>query len=194
MAEQLRAGRRHAARHPARAGRPQHRAGGRRGRAAGAWPIGADPVLLVLPADHVIARRGRPSARPCARRCRRRRRGALVTFGIVPTAPETGYGYIRRGAPADGGDCCAVRALRREAGRAPPPQRYRRRRRLLLEQRHVPVPRRRATWPSWSSSQPGDRSPRAARRWRSGQPRRAISAASTRPRSPPARPIRSTTR
>jgi len=24
--------------------------------------------------------------------------GALLTFGIVPTAPETGYGYIRRGA------------------------------------------------------------------------------------------------
>jgi mannose-1-phosphate guanylyltransferase/mannose-6-phosphate isomerase len=27
----------------------------------------------------------------------------LVAFGITPTAPETGYGYIRRGAPLDGG-------------------------------------------------------------------------------------------
>jgi mannose-1-phosphate guanylyltransferase/mannose-6-phosphate isomerase len=30
--------------------------------------------------------------------------GALVTFGVAPTAPETGYGYIRRGAALDGAD------------------------------------------------------------------------------------------
>ncbi|HSN71658.1 MAG TPA: mannose-1-phosphate guanylyltransferase/mannose-6-phosphate isomerase, partial [Steroidobacteraceae bacterium] len=57
----------------------------------------ADPVLLVLPADHVIrdvaafqsaVRIGLTEAEA----------GRLVTFGIVPTAPETGYGYIRRGA------------------------------------------------------------------------------------------------
>ena len=30
------------------------------------------------------------------------RDGALVTFGIVPSAPETGYGYIRRGEPLGG--------------------------------------------------------------------------------------------
>jgi mannose-1-phosphate guanylyltransferase/mannose-6-phosphate isomerase len=30
------------------------------------------------------------------------RRGALVTFGIKPTAPETGYGYIQVGGPIDG--------------------------------------------------------------------------------------------
>ncbi|MFI2812955.1 MULTISPECIES: mannose-1-phosphate guanylyltransferase/mannose-6-phosphate isomerase [unclassified Microbulbifer] len=59
-----------------------------------------DPLLLVLAADHVI--RDIPAfqgaidrARPCAQR------GQLVTFGIVPTGPETGYGYIRRG-PASG--------------------------------------------------------------------------------------------
>jgi mannose-1-phosphate guanylyltransferase/mannose-6-phosphate isomerase len=32
--------------------------------------------------------------------------GALATFGIVPTAPETGYGYIRRGQPLPGCDDC----------------------------------------------------------------------------------------
>ncbi len=57
---------------------------------------GGDPVLLVLPADHVIRdvdafhaaiKAGEKLARD----------GALVTFGIVPDRPETGYGYIRAG-------------------------------------------------------------------------------------------------
>jgi mannose-1-phosphate guanylyltransferase/mannose-6-phosphate isomerase len=60
---------------------------------------GGDPVLLVLPADHVIrdiaafqnaVERALPAARA----------GRLVTFGIVPRAPETGYGYIQRGEAA----------------------------------------------------------------------------------------------
>ncbi|MFI8717284.1 mannose-1-phosphate guanylyltransferase/mannose-6-phosphate isomerase [Stenotrophomonas sp. NPDC077464] len=53
-----------------------------------------DPVLLVLPSDHVIAdeaafRAAVLSALPAAQD------GKLVTFGIVPTGPETGYGYIK---------------------------------------------------------------------------------------------------
>lgn len=60
-----------------------------------------DPLLLVLPADHVIPdipafHRAIGVAGAAARD------GSLVTFGIVPTSPETGYGYIRRGAPAGG--------------------------------------------------------------------------------------------
>ncbi|MBP6515078.1 MAG: mannose-1-phosphate guanylyltransferase/mannose-6-phosphate isomerase [Steroidobacteraceae bacterium] len=58
-----------------------------------------DPLLLVLPADHVI--RDLPAfhaaialAVPAAQA------GRFVTFGIVPTAPETGYGYIRKAAGA----------------------------------------------------------------------------------------------
>jgi mannose-1-phosphate guanylyltransferase/mannose-6-phosphate isomerase len=55
-----------------------------------------DPLLLVLPADHVIAdaavfRATVTVAAPFATA------GKLVTFGVVPTAPETGYGYIRHG-------------------------------------------------------------------------------------------------
>ena len=55
---------------------------------------GADPVLLVLPSDHVVAnedafRDAVRVAMPAADR------GALVTFGIVPSAPETGFGYIQ---------------------------------------------------------------------------------------------------
>ncbi|WP_312236454.1 mannose-1-phosphate guanylyltransferase/mannose-6-phosphate isomerase [Stenotrophomonas sp.] len=55
---------------------------------------GDDAVLLVLPSDHVIAdeaafRAAVLRALPAARE------GKLVTFGIVPTGPETGYGYIK---------------------------------------------------------------------------------------------------
>ncbi len=57
---------------------------------------GVDPLLLVLPADHVIRdtpafHRAVRAALPAAEQ------GQLVTFGIVPAAPETGYGYIQRG-------------------------------------------------------------------------------------------------
>jgi mannose-1-phosphate guanylyltransferase/mannose-6-phosphate isomerase len=53
-----------------------------------------DPVLLVLPADHVI--RDPQAFRDAVRRgLNDAREGRLVTFGIVPDHPETGYGYIR---------------------------------------------------------------------------------------------------
>src|SRR6202451_1210042 len=60
-----------------------------------------DPLLLVLPADHVIVdvsafHNAIEVAGVAARN------GALVAFGVVPTAPETGYGYIRRGVLAGG--------------------------------------------------------------------------------------------
>lgn len=55
---------------------------------------GEDPVLLVLPADHVIQNNaafhaGIEVARKAAEA------GSMVTFGIKPTAPEVGYGYIK---------------------------------------------------------------------------------------------------
>ena len=60
-------------------------------------PASADPLLLVLPADHLLrdvgafqaaVRVGVESAQA----------GKLVTFGVIPDKPETGYGYIRRAA------------------------------------------------------------------------------------------------
>ncbi|GEA52308.1 mannose-1-phosphate guanyltransferase [Vibrio inusitatus NBRC 102082] len=60
--------------------------------------VDADPVLLVLAADHFIEdisafagaiETGETFARD----------DQLVTFGIVPESPETGYGYIKRGQP-----------------------------------------------------------------------------------------------
>ena len=59
-----------------------------------------DPLLLVLAADHLIRdedgfRQRIEAAVDLAEA------GALVTFGIVPRSPETGYGYIRQGDSAD---------------------------------------------------------------------------------------------
>ncbi|AEO43721.1 MULTISPECIES: mannose-1-phosphate guanylyltransferase/mannose-6-phosphate isomerase [Xanthomonas] len=58
---------------------------------------GADPLLLVLPSDHVI---GNEAAFQAAVKVAAdaAAQGKLVTFGIKPTAPETGYGYIKAGA------------------------------------------------------------------------------------------------
>ena len=68
---------------------------------------GADPTLLILPADHVIAdvEGFRAAVRQVATHAEA---GRLITFGIVPTAPETGYGYIKAGAPLDNSGVCAV--------------------------------------------------------------------------------------
>ena len=58
---------------------------------------GGDPLLLALPSDHVVRdaegfRAAVRAAMPAAEA------GALVTFGIVPSAPETGFGYIEAAA------------------------------------------------------------------------------------------------
>lgn len=58
---------------------------------------GADPVLLVLPSDHVIENEF-AFHQAVTRAVGFALQGDLVTFGVMPTAPETGYGYIRRGA------------------------------------------------------------------------------------------------
>jgi mannose-1-phosphate guanylyltransferase/mannose-6-phosphate isomerase len=55
-----------------------------------------DPVLLVLPADHVIKDVASFQAAVAAGG-RLAKQGRLITFGIVPTGPETGYGYIKKG-------------------------------------------------------------------------------------------------
>ncbi len=67
-----------------------------------------DPILLVLAADHLI--RDVPAfhasirtALPLAAA------GRLVTFGIVPGHPETGYGYIEQGAPVGEGGFAVTR-------------------------------------------------------------------------------------
>jgi mannose-1-phosphate guanylyltransferase/mannose-6-phosphate isomerase len=65
--------------------------------------IDPEAVMLVLPADHVIRDNDAFKA-AVGRAAALVGHGALATFGIVPQAPETGYGYIRRGQHADGAD------------------------------------------------------------------------------------------
>jgi len=60
-----------------------------------------DSLLLVLPADHVIADVA-AFHRAIELACAVARDGALATFGVVPHAAESGYGYIRRGALSAG--------------------------------------------------------------------------------------------
>lgn len=55
-----------------------------------------DDLLLVLPADHAIADAATLRA-VIAEGTVLAQQNRLVTFGIVPDAPQTGYGYIRRG-------------------------------------------------------------------------------------------------
>jgi mannose-1-phosphate guanylyltransferase/mannose-6-phosphate isomerase len=62
---------------------------------------GPDAVMLVLPADHLI--RDLAGFRDVVEKAAGLAAlDYLVTFGIHPTQPETGYGYIRRGAPIAG--------------------------------------------------------------------------------------------
>ena len=60
-----------------------------------------DPLLLVLPADHVI-QDVRAFAAAVEAATEAAAAGRVVTFGVVPNNPETGFGYILRGA-AHGG-------------------------------------------------------------------------------------------
>ncbi len=64
-----------------------------------------DPAALVLllPADHAILAADAFRA-AVAVGARAAQAGKLVTFGIQPTSPETGYGYIEKGEPVAGAD------------------------------------------------------------------------------------------
>ncbi|HET6783255.1 MAG TPA: mannose-1-phosphate guanylyltransferase/mannose-6-phosphate isomerase [Pseudoxanthomonas sp.] len=59
-----------------------------------ALSAGQDPLLLVLPSDHVV--RDPDAFRKAVEEVAAvAEAGALVTFGILPDAPETGFGYIQ---------------------------------------------------------------------------------------------------
>jgi mannose-1-phosphate guanylyltransferase/mannose-6-phosphate isomerase len=60
-----------------------------------------DPVLLTMPSDHVIENVPAFHA-AVVEGATQAEKGMLVTFGIVPERPETGYGYIRVGQAVPG--------------------------------------------------------------------------------------------
>ena len=64
--------------------------------ALAALTVKDDPLLLVLAADHVIQDEAAFNA-AVMRAIPLAEAGKLVTFGIVPSEPDTGYGYIKRG-------------------------------------------------------------------------------------------------
>ncbi len=59
-------------------------------------PAGDEVVLLVLPADHIVTNTEAFTA-AVLRAAELAAAGGVVTFGIAPDRPETGYGYIERG-------------------------------------------------------------------------------------------------
>jgi len=65
-----------------------------------------DAIMLVCPSDHHIAD---PAAflEAALSAARLARQGRLVSFGIEPVRPETGYGYLQRGEPLEGGHAIA---------------------------------------------------------------------------------------
>ena len=69
--------------------------------ALAAKEAGSDPVLFVMPADHVIQNTS-AFHQAIQQAAQLADEGGLVTFGIVATGPETGYGYIKRGQALSG--------------------------------------------------------------------------------------------
>jgi mannose-1-phosphate guanylyltransferase / mannose-6-phosphate isomerase len=69
-----------------------------------------DPVLLAMPSDHVISD-AKAFREAVERGAALARQNLVVTFGVPPTAPETGYGYIRAGKPFAGGPAAHVEAF-----------------------------------------------------------------------------------
>jgi mannose-1-phosphate guanylyltransferase / mannose-6-phosphate isomerase len=67
----------------------------------------SDPeaLMLMLPSDHHIAD-GAAFRTAVEQAAVAAVQGALVTFGVTPDRPETGYGYIRRGAPLNAAPGC----------------------------------------------------------------------------------------
>ncbi len=63
---------------------------------------GSDPTLLILPADHMI-RENTPFSSAVQMGERMTADGGMITFGIHPHGPETGYGYIKKSGAVDTG-------------------------------------------------------------------------------------------
>ncbi|MGF6152691.1 mannose-1-phosphate guanylyltransferase/mannose-6-phosphate isomerase [Pseudomonas fluorescens] len=61
---------------------------------------GNEAILVVMPADHLIQNE-KAFKTAVSHAVKLAEAGHLVTFGVIPTAPETGFGYIERGESLD---------------------------------------------------------------------------------------------
>jgi len=68
----------------------------------------ADGILVLLPADHHVPD-GEGFKEAVLEGARYAEAGQIVTFGVTPKSPETGYGYIKRGAHIDDGAFAVAR-------------------------------------------------------------------------------------
>ena len=95
-----------------------------------------DAILAVMPSDHVVKDEARFVA-GVRRAAEVAATGKLVLFGIKPTEPHTGYGYIKQGKPVSGfdGAAYAVESFAEKPDRATA-QRYLKSGSYYLEQRH----------------------------------------------------------
>ena len=77
----------------------------------------ADPYLLVLPADHIIQDEAK-FVQVIAAALQSAQQNKLVTFGIVPSVPKGGYGYIQKGESLEGADGFSVKQFVEKPNRA----------------------------------------------------------------------------
>ena len=110
-------------------------------------------LMLLMPADHVIRDRAAFHAAVARAEAARGQRH-LVTFGIAPDAPETGYGYIRAARPlAALSGCFSVARFRRKAGRGHGRQPISPRA-IISGTAACSCSRPRPFWPSWRRLEP----------------------------------------
>ena len=73
-------------------------------------PGGSDPILVAMPADQVV-RDNEVFCRAMETGADLAAMGAIVTFGIAPEHPETGYGYLKTGAALTGSDALQLKGF-----------------------------------------------------------------------------------
>ncbi|HHL31631.1 MAG TPA: mannose-1-phosphate guanylyltransferase/mannose-6-phosphate isomerase, partial [Oceanospirillales bacterium] len=69
--------------------------------------FGEDTVMLVMPSDHLIKDK-QAFKKAVNEGAKLAEMGYIATFGIYPTSPETGYGYIKAGADIEGHNAAII--------------------------------------------------------------------------------------
>ncbi len=78
--------------------------------AQGGQSLDNDPIIIMMPSDHVIQDLD-TFHNTIQEGAKLAEQGYLITFGVVPDKPETGYGYIKQGANVDGSSAYSISAF-----------------------------------------------------------------------------------